>query len=411
MPTIVPPKTAGSNKSRLPPYSSSELTNIIRVSTQVNANTSMIVPKKMTVSSLFGLAARNYAQSSALAREDTILRTNTTRINSSPPLEEPVVILDWFLVDDENNIYYADSSFSTVVSTNTILPVATNAWSFVSSSTTSTECVFTGSYWYVFDKYNKRLLRGNPQLKQWSVVSGVTTAVSINCTLVLGESGTLYLWTPTVLYISRDHGLTWTSKTHALSATPPGFVDVIYSNGRLIITGTVSNQYTIHVSDDEASTVTKTYTTSSGFFTIAKFGTNLYVFQRFGNVIASADNGSTWQVAFTTSGYTYYADLKYTGSYYVASGYYGSSDGPVWSTTGATWNNWSTTDGSTMNTYDMVKRNLHYNGSSFVFRSEVPNTLSVSADGKVWRILPHPVQGRKFVAGFPRVTDVNRNLL
>lgn len=316
----------------------------------------------------------------------------------------------WLLFDDLNFLWTTDNQFTTPVYANLSLNLTSQQWTTLVGY--QYECVYCGGFWLLFDQINKRILRGSDDLRTWTTVSGISLGTYYGTVTPSTTSGKVYVMSYGFLNISSDSGVTWTSKSIPEILTP----DLMVHEGRLILTGVrgpSADLPLILVSSDDGSSWQTVFQGSSGdnLTSIVAIGSTLYATSRL-NVYQSTDNGTTW-TAYSHPLYVW-ADVKYTGAYYIASNHFDPpvATGPVWSSSVmGPWTAATTTDGSTLGAVDFVKRSLHYSGSSFMFRDHAANQLFKSVDGKSWSKIAHPVAGRKFVAGYPRILDTTRNRL
>ena len=303
----------------------------------------------------------------------------------------------WMLVDSDNRLWSSVDLFAAPTSTSTLLPVPSTLWSVLTGSGYMYEAVFTGQYWFLYDQTNKRFLRGSPDLSTWTVVTGISLGIYYGI-VALGLGSTVYIAGYGAVNTSTDGGLTWTTKSIPFLY----HMDMLYSDGALLVVGVNpanQSQSLLFTSTDDFTTYTTT-TIPTAVYTLTKYGSTLYATGR-NTILSSTNNGATW-VSTSAAGAGVIDTVVSTGSYFVTNMLSGSA-GPCWSTSIAgPWTRPTTTDGSTIRTFDFVRRNLYFNGTQFVYRDHTNNQVFISSDGKAWRQSVHPVIGKKFVAAFPR---------
>ena len=394
------------------------VTELTRTRVQSTANTSGPQTSKRTLSR--GFAAQQSAVGSpslfrglvsTLIRNEQLAHQVLGQVAGGVSRHE----YGWLFIDSDNMAWTTDASMSSFTSVGVKFP--TTLVSYGSSGTL--ECVWTGTQWIFFD--NTTGGGGfwrSETLNAWTQLS--VPAIAVTPAIVLTDS-------PSVFYISgrniglwktTDGGVTFAQKTLA-NVVVSGrevfefFTDTLYSEGRLIHTGPRSplGASTFTSDDDGATWTLRDAFVGVGNFELVKIGTTIYSGGR-GTIRQSTDNGTTW-TATTSTASTYNQGLRYTGSIWVTVGVAGGIRGPMWtsSLTGTPFVAGTTTSG-TMYGFDSFKRQIHYNGTAFVYWDRNNSTCFRSTDGKVWSPLLHPnaAAGKKFFVGFPKIADPNKNL-
>ena len=320
----------------------------------------------------------------------------------------------WLFIDSDNMAWTTDASLTSFTSVGVKFP---QVGSYGFSDLRTMECVWTGTQWVFFN--NNIPTSGvwrSSNLLTWTNIGFQTTSGSV--AIVPTES-------PSVFYVSgsgiglwktTDGGVTFAQKSLA-NASAGGktvfgyYMDTLWSGGRLIHSSPLQ-QGSIFTSDDDGATWTLRDSIGvTGNFELVKVGTTIYSGGR-GTIRQSTNNGTTW-TATTSGASTYNQGLRYTGSIWVTVGVAGGIRGPMWtsSLTGTPFVAGTTTSGS-MYGFDSFARQIHYNGTAFVYWDRNSSTCFRSMDGKVWSPLHHPnvAMGKRFIVGFPKIADPNKNL-
>lgn len=364
-----------------------------------------------TMGALTGVTATGATVTNLPYATTTVIRAT---VPPNPSLSATVTTpgYNWMLFDSSNNIYSVDGSLSTYV-LHGQSPCDISFWAYNESPSST----WLNDYWMLCPLVNSQKSADG---QTWSGVP--PPSMTEHWKSYKDASGYIYELGSSssvgggVLRKSTDNGATFT----VLDTEYANYYITLVKKGPIMIVPCWKTPPNYKYSLDSGASWTKvsaviTPGSVRGVYSPIIDGSDVYMWDGSHQITTSLSDLSHFTSTTLTNAnfpFTVVFDPRTNPKRYVGACLSGSCALKYSYDCGKTW----TDSSGGPPAYDGEAYTLQFDGTNFMFRfagrgnpSELPN-LYTSPDGMTWSVLPHPVTGVRFLAGFPRVGDPNSQI-